>query len=124
MCDSLPITVAPVLFSGVGNTIPTSTNDPGYVYVYETAAVLPIASGIIPKCYKYEDASNWTSLCRFLAWRNEISLDQLVAWNPSLDANRSSCVLDPTHSYCVLQYENSTSTGTRYIPILVLSIWL
>jgi hypothetical protein len=37
----------------VGSAIPTSTNDPGYVYVYETAAVLPIASGTIPKCYKY-----------------------------------------------------------------------
>ncbi|KAJ5426043.1 hypothetical protein N7465_001113 [Penicillium sp. CMV-2018d] len=114
----LPITVTPVSFSAVNTAIPTITRDPGYIYT--PTALLPTASGTIPDCYEYENPFN-TTPCRYLAWDHEISTDQLFAWNPSLDTNISTCTLDPAHSYCVLQYQNSTDSSilseTNCLPI-------
>lgn len=108
----LPITVTPVSLPSVNTAIPTSTRDPGFVY--NTDPVLPTAPGTIPDCYMYEDASNWTKPCRFLAWSNGITTDELFAWNPSLERNVSTCVLDQSHSYCVLQYQNSSQSSQSF----------
>lgn len=103
----LPITVAPVNFTYVNTVIPTATSDPGYEYT--GPALLPTASGTIPGCYEYENPSNYTSQCVDLASGYGISMKQLVAWNPSLVNNATTCNLNMANSYCILRYENSTA---------------
>ena len=102
----LPITVTPVTFSSVNTDIPTTTSYPGFVYT--EPAQLPTAPDTLSGCYEYANPSNNTVLCRDLATDYEISMDQLVEWNPSLSNNVSTCTLSLTYSYCVLEYSNST----------------
>lgn len=78
----------------------------GYVLPPET--LLLNASGTIEGCLKYQNPGKYTTLCRYLAWENDVSTDNLFDWNPSLERNVSSCTLQSTNSYCVLRYENST----------------
>ncbi|KAJ5194139.1 hypothetical protein N7491_001474 [Penicillium cf. griseofulvum] len=106
MSAVLAITVTSVTFSPVNTTIPASTKDSGYIYF--TTAVFPTASGTIPDCYEYQDASKSITPYRFLAWSYESSTDQLIAWNLSSDTNISTYTLDPAHSYYILLYQNST----------------
>ncbi|KAK4932066.1 hypothetical protein LTR66_015998 [Elasticomyces elasticus] len=102
----LPITVTPATFSSVNTDIPTTTSYPGFVYT--EPAQLPTAPDTVSGCYEYANPSNNTVLCRDLATDYEISMDQLVEWNPSLTNNVSTCTLTMTYSYCVLEYSNST----------------
>ncbi|KAJ6139918.1 hypothetical protein N7471_006404 [Penicillium samsonianum] len=92
---------------------------PGYVLPPET--LLPTASGTIAGCLKYQNPGKYTTLCRYMAWENDVSTDNLFDWNPSLESNVSSFTLQSTNSYCVLRYENSTEsakyTWTVCLPI-------
>ncbi|KAJ5964996.1 uncharacterized protein N7479_004872 [Penicillium vulpinum] len=104
----LPITVPTATFSSVNTDIPTTTSYPGFVYTEPTQ--LPTAPDTLSGCYEYANPSNINDLCRDLARDYEISMDQLVEWNPSLSNNKSTCTLTMTYSYCVLEYSNSTAT--------------
>ena len=105
----LPITVTPATFASVNTDIPTTTSYPGFVYTEPTQ--LPTAPDTLSGCFEYANPSNITNLCRDLATDYEISMEQLVEWNPSLSNNKSICTLKMTYSYCVLEYANSTGKG-------------
>jgi len=102
----LPIEVTPVSFQSVNTAIPTPTNSPGYVY--SPPAQFPTAPGTIAGCYKYENPSNYTTLCRDIATDNSVTVAELAEWNPSLENNIANCTLTQTYSYCVMKFENST----------------
>ncbi|KAJ6150685.1 hypothetical protein N7470_007279 [Penicillium chermesinum] len=93
--------------AAVNTEIPTRTSHPGYVYT--EPAQLPTAPGTISGCYKYQNADEYTNLCRDLAYDNSITVADLAEWNPSLN-NTFNCTLDQKYSYCALKFENSTYT--------------
>ncbi|KAL4749618.1 hypothetical protein BDW72DRAFT_194649 [Aspergillus terricola var. indicus] len=109
-CTNLQLDVAYCVQPVVNNAIPTATNDPGYIYT--SAPMMPTAPGTIPDCYRYANADNYTTLCRYILGSYGISFEQLLDWNPSLDTDKYSCTLSLGNSYCVLQYENSTDPET------------
>ncbi|KAE8150567.1 hypothetical protein BDV25DRAFT_172050 [Aspergillus avenaceus] len=120
----LPITVTPANFSSVNTAIPTTTNDPGYEYVGPT--LNPTAPGTIPDCYLYENPSYYTTLCRDLGRDNDVTVEDLSEWNPSLTNNAANCTVSSSYSYCVQKYENSTSSsyGVTVAELLAWNTWL
>lgn len=100
--SSQTITVPPVSFTSVNTAIPTSTGDPGYI---ATTSLLPQASGTIQGCntYRNYDSKNGVNDCFDIAYSYDVTTDQLVAWNPSLSSNISTCNFQSGYSYCVLQ---------------------
>ncbi|KAE8353839.1 hypothetical protein BDV28DRAFT_132335 [Aspergillus coremiiformis] len=116
----LPITVPPATFPSVNTAIPTSTNNPGFIYT--PPPLLPTAAGTIPGCYEYANPNEDLIRCRDFAGVNDVSPDQLFAWNPSLERNVSTCTLQLDHSYCVKQYKNSTARPTYSYSYCVLDL--
>ncbi|GIC84370.1 uncharacterized protein Aud_000186 [Aspergillus udagawae] len=104
------ITVPTASFPSVNTAIPTSTGDPGYLYV---PVYLPTAPGTIEGCDKYQNYSDYGDLssCTWVAEISELTTDQLLEWNPSLSSNLTTCALQPGYSYCVQRYANQTSPG-------------
>ncbi|RAK77658.1 uncharacterized protein BO72DRAFT_458560 [Aspergillus fijiensis CBS 313.89] len=102
----LPISVTPATFSAANIAIPTSTSDPGYEFIEPT--LLPTAPGTISGCYFYANPMYTSNTCQYLAAGYDVSFDDLLMWNPSLDHNATNCTTTSTNSYCVQRYENST----------------
>ncbi|KAF9736405.1 LysM domain-containing protein [Paraphaeosphaeria minitans] len=85
-------------------------------------SLLPHASGTTENCFAYKnyreipaivDQSQGTDLALYTSFINScdytrstwsVTLEDLVAWNPSLDKN--NCTMKPGFSYCVLKDEN------------------
>ncbi|KAJ5248571.1 hypothetical protein N7468_000022 [Penicillium chermesinum] len=116
--------------AAVNTEIPTRTSHPGYVYT--EPAQLPTAPGTISGCYKYQNADEYTNLCRDLAYDNSITVADLAEWNPSLN-NTFNCTLDQKYSYCALKFENSTyytcnelvaDNGITLTELLAWNTWL
>lgn len=102
------ITVPPVTFPSVNTAIPTNTGDPGFVY---TTSLLPKASDTISTCdtyMNYNDSTGSRSDCSYNAFANQLTINQLLEWNPSLSSNLSTCNLQSGYSYCV-ELTNATS---------------
>ena len=106
MIGVLPITVYPATFSSVNTAIPTSTKDSDYEYI--EPPLNPTAPDTIPDCYLYQNPPYYTTLCRDLAWDNNISGEDLVKWNPGLGTDMANCAFTASYSYCVNKYESST----------------
>lgn len=73
---------------------------------------MPNASGPISGCSVYANynaSANTESDCEYIAFAYQVTTDQLLAWNPSLSSNLSTCSLQNEYSYCVEQ-TNATST--------------
>ncbi|RLL93315.1 hypothetical protein CFD26_102048 [Aspergillus turcosus] len=87
-------TVTSATFSPVDRSIPTTTSDPGYIY---TPTYLPTAPDTLTDCAEYRDS--------------RLRQHDLMEWNPSLSTNVSTCALQPGYSYCVVQSDDSTTTG-------------
>lgn len=100
------ITVSPATFSSVNTAIPTSSGDPGYT---ATTSLLPTASGTIQGCgvYRNYDSTNGLNDCSYIAYAYDVTIDQLLAWNPSLSSNFSACDFQSGYSYCALQSEET-----------------
>ncbi|KAG5929743.1 hypothetical protein E4U42_004670 [Claviceps africana] len=78
----------------------------------QTAPLLPTAAGTIGECFLYENAFDATSNMKDLSVANacsvwasfaEVTVEQLVEWNPSLSA--TNCVLQAGKSYCIRKWE-------------------
>jgi len=106
------ITVPPATFSSVNTAITSSTGDPGYI---ATTSLLPQASGTIKGCKTYRnfDSTNDLNECSYIAFAYDVTTDQLLAWNPTLSSNLSTCDFQTGYSYCVLQ---SAETGEPDVP--------
>lgn len=83
----------------------------------QTPALQPTASGTTSDCFAYENAFDATSRVKDLsaanscsAWANfaNVTVEQLVQWNPSLSA--SNCVFQAGNSYCVQKWETPRKT--------------
>jgi hypothetical protein len=92
--------------------IPTSSGDPGYI---ATTSLLPTASGTIQGCsvYRNYDSVNGLNDCSNIAYAYDVTIDQLLAWNPSLSSNFSACDFQSGYSYCVLQSEETGKPSVR-----------
>jgi hypothetical protein len=77
----------------------------------------PHAPGSVSSCKEWRDSEDagsdesdfdMSSLnkCRFVTSSAEISMANLVAWNPSLK-NDFNCTLDPKYSYCIADPEGT-----------------
>ena len=106
------ITVPPASFSSVNTAIPTTTGDPGYI---ATTSLLPQASGTIQGCntYRNYDSTNGLNDCSYIAYAYDVTTDQLLAWNPSLPSNLSTCDFQSGYSYCVLQSTETCESSVR-----------
>ncbi|KAJ5958935.1 uncharacterized protein N7479_006085, partial [Penicillium vulpinum] len=101
-------TVTSATFPSVDTSIPTKTNDPGYIYV---PTYLPTAPDTLTDCVQYRDYSSTTSnSCIYISFAFHVTTDQLMEWNPSLSTTLSTCALQPGYSYCVLDSDDSTTT--------------
>ncbi|OCK74384.1 carbohydrate-binding module family 50 protein [Lepidopterella palustris CBS 459.81] len=110
------ITVPPANFSSVNTAIQTPTPT-GYDY---TQSLMPTASGTISGCKVYANynaSSNAESDCDYVAFAYQVTTDQLLAWNPSLSSNLSTCNLQDGYSYCVVQTNTTTYTPNYCIPV-------
>ncbi|KAF2719531.1 carbohydrate-binding module family 50 protein [Polychaeton citri CBS 116435] len=96
------ITVPPATFSSVNTGIPPASSNPGYSY---TMSALPEASGTLKDCSEYRnyDDTNGLNDCSYIAYAFHLTTDQLLAWNPSLSSDLSSCDLQSGYSYCVMR---------------------
>ena len=100
------ITVPPVMFSSINTAITTPTPHAGFIY---NPTYLPQAPGTLSGCYSYQNYSaSLENDCSFIAFLCDVTIDQLLEWNPSLSSNLSICSLQPGYSYCVEQ-TNATS---------------
>ncbi|UNI22107.1 hypothetical protein JDV02_008028 [Purpureocillium takamizusanense] len=101
-------------------TRPVTTSDfvPSPV---QTATLRPKASGTTSDCYMYENAFDSTSKLKNLVmanscsnWANfvNVTVEQLVEWNPSLSA--SNCVLQAGKSYCVQKWRTPPHVALPY----------
>ncbi|KAJ5177081.1 uncharacterized protein N7482_002958 [Penicillium canariense] len=108
-------------------SIPTSTSNPGYIY---TPTYLPTAPGTLTGCTSYRNYTGPTALifdtttfnttldvdytilnvCAMVAMLYQVTVDQLIEWNPSLSNDTSTCALQPGYSYCVLESADSKTT--------------
>ncbi|EHK41986.1 hypothetical protein TRIATDRAFT_31285, partial [Trichoderma atroviride IMI 206040] len=95
----------------------------------QTATLQPTASGTISDCYVYENAFDANSKIEYLSaadscssWAHfaNVTVEQLLEWNPSLSAN--NCVLQAGKSYCVQKWRTPRK-AFRYeiLPTLELS---
>lgn len=81
-------------------------------------AQLPKALGTLTNCTAYQNhkdatildsfyqpqfatTTNMANRCFYVAAKHEITVDQLLAWNPSLSSEPSNCTLAAGFSYCV-----------------------
>ncbi|PYI36128.1 hypothetical protein BP00DRAFT_474788 [Aspergillus indologenus CBS 114.80] len=93
------ITVATASFPAVDTSIPTTTSDPGFIY---TPTYLPNAPGTTTGCASYRNYDDTTynlNSCKYIAFAYGVTIDDLLAWNPSLDTNVTTCALQPGYSY-------------------------
>jgi hypothetical protein len=80
---------------------------------------LPLAPGTIPDCEMYRNyrrraddtsmnstVSGDANICRWTASYYDITIDQLVTWNPSLTVD--GCRLSFGYRYCVLRHLDDT----------------
>ena len=104
------ITFPPATFSSVNTAIPTATTGGGYTF---TSSPLPRASGTIDGCESYRDydAVNDLNDCSYIEYAYGVTNDQLVAWNPSLPTNVSTCNFQSGFSYCVSQSAGSSKSS-------------
>lgn len=96
------ITVATASFPAVDTSIPTAASDPGFIY---TPTYLPTAPGTTTGCKSYVNYDNTTynlNSCRFIAYAYDVTTDNFLAWNPSLDTNLTTCALQSGYSYCAV----------------------
>ena len=100
------ITVPPVTFTSINTAITTPTPQAGFIY---NPTYLHEAPGTLSGCYAYQDYNaSLENDCSFIAFLFDVTIDQLLEWNPSLSSNLSICSLQPSYSYCVAQ-TNATS---------------
>ncbi len=101
-------------------TTTTSTLPPVVSASPTTVAQFPTASGTIAGCDDYVNYQDLQGIvdqskspdvsvltanvnsCDYLAAEWDVTLDDLLTWNPSL-SSISPCALQPNSSYCVLQ---------------------
>ncbi|PYI36203.1 hypothetical protein BP00DRAFT_386649 [Aspergillus indologenus CBS 114.80] len=86
-----------------------------------TATPLPTASGTVAGCLKYlnyqslnstiPDADQIANSCWFVANLNDVSVADLVSWNPSLTSNVTDCSLQPGYSYCIVSGSLTTTSA-------------
>ncbi|KAL2822658.1 hypothetical protein BJX63DRAFT_417678 [Aspergillus granulosus] len=95
---------------------PFATYTPGPITNQTT--VLPFAPGTRRDCVLYSDeldmqidlgASSYDSPCELFADMNNISLDTLSNWNPSLNGSSPDCAFDERYRYCVAPYKTSVT---------------
>lgn len=96
------ITIPPATFPSVNTAIPTATSGGGYTAM---SSLLPKASGTLDGCKAYRnfDTINGFNDCSYIEYAYGMTNDQLVAWNPSLPKNVSTCNFQSGFSYCVSQ---------------------
>lgn len=94
-----PVTTASYTFTKPASTTYTPTP-------IATAALQPTAAGTISGCKTYENAfgnnvDNQTYLNGCAGWAvvADVTVDDLVRWNPSLSS--TNCVFEPGYSYCL-----------------------
>ncbi|KAM3427181.1 hypothetical protein MY4824_009598 [Beauveria thailandica] len=106
-------------------TMPSTTfakpppETPSPIPSFDPPALLPRASGTIDGCDFYKNAypdsitSNNADLnsCRIWASFSDITLTQLVRWNPSLKHD-DDCFVSSQYSYCVLKQDDMTGEQT------------
>jgi hypothetical protein len=101
---SLPQHRRPTLatFSSVNTAITSATGNPGYT---ATTSLLPIASGTLNGCktYRnYDNSTNGVNGCSAIASDYDVTISQLLSWNPSLPSNQTICYFLSGFRYCVL----------------------
>ncbi|KAL7621054.1 hypothetical protein AAE478_008366 [Parahypoxylon ruwenzoriense] len=80
-------------------------------------SLLPRAAGTIDGCVNYEDAWDASVVaavpdinsCETWASASDVTIAELMAWNPSLSAE--NCVFQSGKSYCIQKDETSTTTS-------------
>ncbi|KAK4163124.1 hypothetical protein QBC43DRAFT_355514, partial [Cladorrhinum sp. PSN259] len=112
-----PTTTAATTFTRPG---PVTTT--GFVpSPVQTATLQPKASGTISDCYVYENAFDATSKLKDLSVANScsrwahfanVTVEQLVEWNPSLPA--INCGLQAGNSYCVQKWQTPPDVSLPY----------
>jgi LysM repeat protein len=107
---TLPITVPPATFSSVNTAIPSAVSNPNPSY---TSSQMPTASGTIPNCVSYVNYNSNTTIedwnsCSFAVYAYDVAFTDLIAWNPSLSSDQSSCEFQAGLSYCVRQTNASS----------------
>lgn len=87
-------------------------------FVPTTTPQLPTAPGTLTGCTnytnykdtteydnfyqpKYRDYTDVVNRCFYVATTNDITINQLLSWNPSLNTDQSNCTLAAGYSYCV-----------------------
>ena len=100
--NGYPITTAATVFT---RPTPAPTSATSYP-ILTPPALSAKASGTVEDCDEYRNAfeydwgdSEESNACDLWAWWYEISVQDLLRWNPSLRAE--NCVLEPGKSYCV-----------------------
>jgi hypothetical protein len=63
--------------------------------------------------YRNYDSTNGLNDCSYVAYAYDVTIDQLLAWNPSLSSNFSACDFQPGYSYCVLQSKETGKPSVR-----------
>lgn len=109
----MPITVPPATFSSVNTANPPTTTHPSPGYKFQQ---LPMASGTVQGCVSYANYNGNTTdaslnSCSYITYAYGVAFSDLLAWNPSLSNNQTTCALQPGYSYCV----QKTAT-TAYVP--------
>lgn len=92
------ITVPPATFASVNTAITTPTPITTIIYAPSN---LPTAPGTLSNCYAYQNYNaSLANECLYVASLYDVTTDQLLEWNPSLNSNMSECSLQPGYSYC------------------------
>jgi hypothetical protein len=102
-------TVTTASFPSVNTSIPAATSNPGYIYI---PRYLPTAPGTLSGCkfYRdYDDSMFNLNSCKVIALLYEVTTDNFLAWNPSLDSNMTTCSLQPGYSYCTILDDSNSS---------------
>lgn len=108
-------------------TTTTSSSPPKLPLPSATStSLLPHASGTLSNCYIYKNYrdipaiidqsqsdtlatfTDFVNTCGYVTTSCSVSQDNLIKWNPSLDAK--NCTLKPGFSYCVLQSKDSNQS--------------
>jgi hypothetical protein len=116
---SAAYTVPLATFSSVNTAIPSATGNPGYT---ATTSLLPTASGTLNGCntYRnYDNSTNGVNGCSAIASAYDVTISQLLSWNPSLPSNQTICYFLSGFSYCVLQSSLTSCKFTSGVELVV-----
>ena len=115
--NGYPITTAATVFT---RPTPAPTSTTSYP-VLTPPALSARASGTVEGCDKYRNAFvyDWgdgyeSNACDMWAWFYEVDVQDLLRWNPSLNAK--NCILEAGKSYCILKCMYFRALSTQIQP--------